>query len=165
MVQLRPVPPSWDSFYLAETFPEFFSEKVTDLLKHWHRVKYARILSLTRIFQHKDRIYDGFRTYARKYGSQKTHILRIVSPWKQRVIQKFDLTLCSPIAHIWEKVFKSRLKAVFHKFYLVHSWILCQIYVPNSVGTSLWSRNLKNGQEFRNVRREWASFSMIFAEF
>ena len=79
---------------------------------------------------------------------------------------------CFHILYIWDKVFKKRpsticgrqpsknlkgygllyvdhtpsnlLKAVFHKFYLVHSWILCPIYFLNSIywkETEIWKAN------------------------
>ena len=77
--------------------------------------------------------------------------------------------LCQNIStHIWDKVFKNEpseicgrqlssnfLKAVFHKFHLVHSWILCPIYWKTCLNLLLF------GKTGKFVTVSWALSYMI----
>ena len=76
---------------------------------------------------------EGFYSwYNEKHWSNETQTIRLIDD----VLHIF----LHVQFYIWDKVFKSglskfcgrqhlkNLKAVFHKIYLVHSWILCPIY-------------------------------------
>ena len=98
----------------------------------------------------------------RKWKKKHTHIITIYGTKYSRMyrVKLVEDSLWKLLIWFADHITSYFLKAIFHRFYLVHSWILCPISLLPLTHINFWKKDIKVSEKVKDFQQFLVSFWM-----